>query len=442
MRTTEALSAWMPRGVQHTGAEFARRHRVIRGVLGIHVVVLSALAAWWPTTTWGTAQQQHPAAFTWGLIVAMAAAWLASADTRRPALVSGAVAGALVLGSSTVVHIFGGLTDLHMHFFVIAALVALYQAWTPFLVCIAFVAVHHVSMGLWMPTLVFSDPRALGNPLAFAVLHALLFLAQCVALALSWRFTADAVALRTHAERQTQEAIAAHAVAATARAEVEEARARDAERAQTALAARAAVDLHLDDVDRTTGEILRQVAGARDEVHALDRSASAMGAAARRARRSLEHAVTLTRSNATLMERLNASVSQIDTLATRVDRISTQTNLLALNASIEAAHAGHHGRGFAVVADEVRQLAGEVGAATDAIARAVDGVRRDGQAVAENARTLLDALGDASQTQDEVTVGAETQRAVTTRTGSLIDEIAAGTGHLDDVVREIALARS
>ncbi|MBU3187425.1 methyl-accepting chemotaxis protein [Clostridium estertheticum] len=58
-----------------------------------------------------------------------------------------------------------------------------------------------------------------------------------------------------------------------------------------------------------------------------------------------------------VVQNMNESTKQINTISETLGSITAQTNLLSLNASIESARAGESGRGFSVVANEIKKLA-------------------------------------------------------------------------------------
>ena len=67
--------------------------------------------------------------------------------------------------SALVVHLSDGLIEAHFHFFVMVAVVALYQSWQPYLLALAFVVVHHsVDRHLCRPTLSTTIPPRLTTP--------------------------------------------------------------------------------------------------------------------------------------------------------------------------------------------------------------------------------------------------------------------------------------
>jgi methyl-accepting chemotaxis protein len=115
---------------------------------------------------------------------------------------------------------------------------------------------------------------------------------------------------------------------------------------------------------------------------------SDMATATRSAVRAAQTAVEV-------IQRLEASSTEIGQVVELIATIAKQTNLLALNATIEAARAGEAGKGFAVVASEVKDLANETAKATSEIGGQVGGIRgdtRNAVAAIEEMRGLIEEL--------------------------------------------------
>ncbi len=94
----------------------------------------------------------------------------------------------LVTCSAVLVDLWGGITEAHFHFFVMIGVLTLYQDWTPFLVAIAFVVVHHGVGGVLDPRAVFGDnPQADKDPWLWAGIHGAFVLAASVAHIVAWR---------------------------------------------------------------------------------------------------------------------------------------------------------------------------------------------------------------------------------------------------------------
>ena len=445
VRRPEASSAfaWIPRGRPLEGTQFALRHRMLVGILVGHIPVLALLTLWWPTTRWAGHGVHHHGDLIWGGMALMVLAVVVGTTASSASVRSVAVASGLVLGSVTLVHIFDGMTDMHLHFFVVAALISLYQAWAPFLAGVVLVAAHHVVMGLWMPTMVFSVPLAQDAPLVFALLHAAFFLAECAALAWSWKFTEGAEALRDEADVRarvaTAEALEKAERATASLAELERAREEQARRAADAIRARGEAEQRLAELTRFAASLQQQADDSRREVSELAGIAAAIGAAAEGTQGSLVQAVGFARENDEVLARLHESIGEVAAMAQRIAAIAAQTNLLALNATIEAARAGEAGRGFAVVAHEVQQLAAETASVTTGISSTIAGVRTGADAVSVNAAAVTETLGDAERRQREMAESVVAQRAGTTRAAQAMDAVSAGMADLSAEVAEVAM---
>ncbi len=99
----------------------------------------------------------------------------------------------LVSSAAILVFLFDGATELHFHYFVIVAVVALYQAWWPYLLAVGFVLVEHGLVGTLAPGLVFNMNMSAGQAWGTAAVHGGFILAESIACVMFWRVSEDAI---------------------------------------------------------------------------------------------------------------------------------------------------------------------------------------------------------------------------------------------------------
>ncbi len=175
--------AALPRGGTMSDRDFATRHRTVLIVLWCHIPAVIAFGL-----TRGTP-------FTHLLVEGSVVACFAAAASQ-PAVFAARMRAALaavglLLCSALLVHLSGGSTEMHFHFFVMVGLIALYRDWVPFLVAIGFVALHHAVLGMAQPHTVFQHEAAWNAPWKWALIHAGFVLAASAAQIVSWRVIED-----------------------------------------------------------------------------------------------------------------------------------------------------------------------------------------------------------------------------------------------------------
>lgn len=350
---------------------------------------------------------------------------------------------ALLSFSALLIHLSGGMTELHFHIF--ASLGLLITLAQPLAVAAALllVVVHHVGFFILLPASLINYQASFG----ILVIHALFALAIGVpAIFIARRFRTYIVGVKDIVD-DIQSAVV----------ELVEATQAMRDNSQTLAAS-------------TT----RESAAARETASALEQLNAMIGRNSESAGHSQElSTASKTRSDQSLqivtkvvgaldnirhnngdvltaIERSNNGMKQIIQLIqdieskTRViNDIVFQTKLLSFNASIEAARADEHGKGFSVVAEEVGNLARMSGASAQEISQLLAAsVQRVNEittacqeqaiGVSEITRTMSD-IESASQQNNQISIQvsdvaqrlADSSQALASSVGQLVHAIGA-----------------
>jgi PAS domain S-box-containing protein len=187
-RVLAQIRSYLPEGRELPEQQWRARHRAILWVIAAHAV---GLAAFGLAQGWGYAYALGEGALIGFLGVV--AGWPRLGRRFR----SSTAALALVTSSAVLVQFWGGYIEGHFHYFVVVAVVSLYQDWVPFLLAILYVAVDHGAIGTLEPAWVYKNSDAVAHPWEWATIHAAFVLAECTALLAAWRASEAA---RAHAE--------------------------------------------------------------------------------------------------------------------------------------------------------------------------------------------------------------------------------------------------
>src|SRR5689334_17930132 len=118
---------WLPKGNALPAEVWAERHRWILTLLFVHVPVVWGFGVLRGTTVLH-ALLEASAVGSFGLV----ALWVRR-DRRQSTIVT---ALGLLTASAVLVHLSGGMIEMHFHYFVMVGVITLYQDWWPFLVAI------------------------------------------------------------------------------------------------------------------------------------------------------------------------------------------------------------------------------------------------------------------------------------------------------------------
>ena len=112
-----------------------------------------------------------------------------------------AVVFGLLTASAVLVYGWHGQIEAHFHYFVMIALLALYEDWLPFGLAITYVALEHGVGGALASRAVFSHR---GSPWLWAGVHAGFVLAAAAAAVTTWRLNENTRTRMTEAHREAR----------------------------------------------------------------------------------------------------------------------------------------------------------------------------------------------------------------------------------------------
>lgn len=167
----------LPKGRGLDEAMWARRHRAIVSVLWVTAI---GLAIFGFVRGFGIT---HSILET-SLLGACAIVAMQPRGPRR--LRSAVAATGLMAASALLVHLWNGAIEGHFLFFVMVALLSVYQDWVPFLIALGFVVVHHGLVGVLVPTAVYDHADAIDQPWIWALIHGAFVLAAAAANIYGW----------------------------------------------------------------------------------------------------------------------------------------------------------------------------------------------------------------------------------------------------------------
>ncbi|GAA0451892.1 hypothetical protein GCM10009531_49460 [Actinoplanes capillaceus] len=409
----------MPRGGHLSEASWQARHRIVRGLLWLHVPFFLVIGVLGPQPVWEAV-----------LLTAAVGAWAAATPLWRSHKAQAShVSVGLISCTFVAIELTGGEMSTHIHLYAVLIFVALYQQWAPLVWAIAVVVVHHAVLGLVAPERVFGDHHmGVGAAIGMVAVHAGLLTLEVAGILVFWHFAEEA-------ERENEELAK----------EAEQAR-HEVERTERESRERAAEELHTRS-EKAAGNARRiaadvaaisgEATAAISAVAAVDRELAALTAAVRDiAERSAQAAGTAStgkdaaESAGQKVRQLERSVGEIADVNAIIASLAEQTNLLALNATIEAARAGELGKGFAVVAGEVKDLARETATSVERVNQVITAIVAETGDVAHTFASTAGAVDGIHELQLNIASSVEEQAAVLAEVTTQLSTATAAAGQV------------
>lgn len=177
VRLVAAARGRLPAGSSLEPDAWRRRHRGVLWLLALSAVGLGAF---------GYVMGQRPLHILLETSIVAATGALAAWPKLGRRVRSITAAFGLMTSSAILVHFSGGYIEAHFHFFVMLGVIFLYEDWLPYVLAVAYVAVHHGVVGMLAPASVYNHPGGTEYPWMFALIHAFFILGLSAALLVVW----------------------------------------------------------------------------------------------------------------------------------------------------------------------------------------------------------------------------------------------------------------
>src|SRR5829696_4199647 len=178
----QAVLASLPRGKTLPPRVWARRHRTLVWLVWAHAVALPLFGL---TQGYGISHVTLD-----GLPVAVFAA-AAMLPGRSQRFRASMVSMGLLTASAILVHLWDGHIEAHFRFFVMVTILATYEEWLPYLLAVAYVVLHHGTVGVFESSSAYNHAAAVEDPWKWAGIHGAFIVALCVANVVGWRMNED-----------------------------------------------------------------------------------------------------------------------------------------------------------------------------------------------------------------------------------------------------------
>ena len=195
MKVMTRLIDALPRGGTLPYEQWAQRHRGILTLLWLHAIGVPCFGI----LSGNSAFLSAAAGLTIAAIAGVGSLTILSRNARAAMTTVG-----LMVAASLLVHLSGGIVEMHFHFFVLLAVIVLYQDWVPFLVALILIVGDHGIMGMLVPFLVYNHSAAQHHPWTWAAIHGLFILAEGAALLVYWRVNENARCQSRESEERTR----------------------------------------------------------------------------------------------------------------------------------------------------------------------------------------------------------------------------------------------